>query len=149
MKNIGLEFLAAGILESAGDDAITADTDTPDALDSFLETSRLAAALGPGGHQRAHNLSVEAQERDTALAGHYKSIAEKAAKTNPPAASPAPEADTLEKRESANRRKTNLREFLKVRLAEGDTAEAVIAHARKHDERTALLLSEIAQELGA
>src|SRR5882762_3184040 len=62
-------------------------SDVPDQLDKFLEDAHIAAALhlGPSSHQHVHNFQIEAQERDEAIANHYKRIAKEAEKITPPA----------------------------------------------------------------
>lgn len=76
--NVPLELQEA--FGSAADDEVTGDV--PDAFANIFSEAALGAFLGPGasGQQHAHNLAVEAAERDASIAAHYKKIAEAAAK---------------------------------------------------------------------
>ena len=61
----------------------------------------------------------------------------------------APEADahSLVKRISGASRRANMRDFIKRRLATGETIASLAEYARVHDEETALLIEEIGAEL--
>src|ERR1700722_18444790 len=77
---IDLQF--ADLLQGARDDEILSDapTDTEESsdvahpLDKIIAEATLGTFLGPGdaGRRHAHNIGVEAQERDAQLTAHYK-----------------------------------------------------------------------------
>ncbi len=153
-----IDFGLPDILGGAADDEILTDlpgdteeaSDVPCPVTKFFQTAQLAATtnLGRSAHQHVHNFAVELAPLDAAVAAHYKKLAFAVTKKKPaPAAAGGDDPHALEKAFSPEgRRKANLREFLKGRLAEGDTAEAVIAHAARYDAHTANLLREIAME---
>jgi hypothetical protein len=146
----------ADILRSANDDEMLSDaptdteevSDVPIVLDEMFANAKCAAALNMGSHgaRLVHNLAVASAERSAPIRAHYKKLAASVAKKEPALAA-GDDDDTLEKYFSpAGRRKASLREFLKGRLAEGDSAESVIAYAARYDVGTANILREIAAE---
>jgi hypothetical protein len=71
------------LTDAASDGEEASDVQNP--VEAFFKTAELGALLnlGPSGHRLVHNLQVAAQERDAALASHYKKIAADAAKKEP------------------------------------------------------------------
>jgi hypothetical protein len=66
--------------DELGDDA--GGSDVPHPLDKLIAQASLGQFLGPGdaGRRHAHNIFVEAQERDAKLIAHYRKIASDAEK---------------------------------------------------------------------
>jgi hypothetical protein len=79
--NIPLEF--SDVLGSVNETEEAASV--PDPVEHFFKVAELGALLGPGasGQQHAHNLEVEAEERNAAVASHYRKIAQAAARKMP------------------------------------------------------------------
>ena len=101
---IDLQF--ADLLQGARDDEILSDapTDTEESsdvahpLDKIIAEATLGTFLGPGdaGRRHAHNIGVEAQERDAQLTAHYKKLAADAEKqSGTPLAKRAATAETF------------------------------------------------------
>jgi hypothetical protein len=121
------------------DDPLVDVDDEPRA--QFQAIEKLAAV---GVHSPAFQREVA--QRDAEFQKRFE-IAEKNGLWKTPAEVTPAGDDTLEKAfRPEGRRRANLREFLKARLAEGDNVRDIISHARRYDERTALLLEEVAAE---
>jgi hypothetical protein len=146
MKTTILEVI--GLLGNADDESPMPEV--PDVLSKFLETAAVAGTIGgrPGiGFAAVEAFREETAELNADVAARYRKIAEKVTEKKPVTPAGGDGDDTLEKYCSPEgRRKINLREYLKSMLAEGQTAEAVIAHAQKYDAGTANLLRELATE---
>jgi hypothetical protein len=117
------------------------------AVRDFFENAVFDSAIGRNGAaERLQSETQEFQKRaDTILRGERKS----------PAASPAASGDAddphrLEKMETPlTRRKRNLSVWMRSEFALGKTAGELIEHAAQHDQATANLLREVADELEA
>jgi hypothetical protein len=126
------------------------DSDGPlvdDEIQSQFSAAQKLAGLGVYSPQ----FQAEAEERSETFEKRFEVAEEKRQGLWKTPASdpvmPAGDATLAKMFRPEGRRKENLRQFLKSRLAEGDTIESVIAHAERHDARTANLLREIAAEL--
>ena len=132
----------------AGDSEEVANV--PCAVEKFFEKATLASALRVGstdcnfGH--VENLAVESQALDARLSAHYRKLAKDAAPKNPPAPAVTTSEELAKNFNASSRRKESLRQFLKSSIAGGETAEALITYAAKHDTHTANLLRTIAEE---
>jgi hypothetical protein len=133
----------SGIPDVLGQEEIVLEE--TDAIDKILAASPLAAFVG---FTAAEQFNASTAQRDRKFADHYKALAAKATKKNPPA---QPEtSDALEKIYNPSlRRKIGLTNYLKSMLAQGETVQAIVSHAEKHDAHTADLFREIAREIGA
>jgi hypothetical protein len=136
--------------------------DAPDVYDQFLETAKLAGAIGGrDGFRHAANFAEEVAQLDREHREHYQKLAKDAARAEAiekqklEKSTPTPEVtqrddDSLGKRIATDahaRRVFNLREWMRSQLALGKTTSELIAHAEMHDAATANLLREAAGEL--
>ena len=146
MKNLVVDPILHAAL---GDIFADLEADAADPLQKFLEASQIAGSRGADGFAMAE--ALQASTSDGVFASRFERFEKKP--TTPHAedqdAEILTDAALLEKSamDSRSRRLLNLRKWMRVQLAVGETVETLEQHARQHDAETADLILEAAAGL--